>query len=136
MRTEAAKRYQRRFAVVTALYIALVAGNTAMTHLTDSSPLATGAMAVLTALPIAAMLGVLGVYLREETDEFIRDRIVTSMLIATGVLLSFASVIGMLQFADLVGTVKVFLAFPLWCAVWAVTQSLLCWRDRRADGVA
>ncbi|RSY83876.1 hypothetical protein DAH66_12130 [Sphingomonas koreensis] len=136
MRTEAAKRYQRRFAVVTALYIALVAGNTALTHLTDPTPFAAGAMAILTALPIAAMLALLGIYLREETDEFVRDRTIMSMLIATGVLLSVASIIGMLQFEDLVGTVKVFMAFPLWCAVWGIAQTLLNWRDRRADGVA
>jgi len=136
MRTEAAKRYQRRFAVVTALYIALVATNTALTHLGDPAPFVAGLMAVLTALPIAAMLALLGIYLREETDEFVRDRTIMSMLIATGVLLSVASIIGMLQFEDLVGTVKVFLAFPLWCAVWGIAQLSLNWRDRRADGVA
>lgn len=136
MHTEAAKRYVRRFSVVTTLYIALVAGNAALDRLIHPAPLTAGLMAVLTALPIAGMLMVLGLYLREETDEFVRDRIVTSMLIATGVLLSVASVIGMLQFAGLVGTVKVFMAFPLWCAVWGVAQMLLNWRDRRADGVA
>lgn len=136
MRTEAAKRYQRRFATVTAFYIVLVAGNTALTHLTDPAPVVAGVMAILTALPIAAMLALLGIYLREESDEFVRDRTIMSMLIATGVLLSVASIVGMLQFEDLVGTVKVFLAFPLWCAVWGIAQMLLNWHDRRADGVA
>jgi len=136
MRTVAAKRYLRRFTTVTLVYVALVTGNSALTHAIHPSPLAAGVMAVLTALPIAGMLVVLGLYLREETDEFVRDRIVTSMLIATGVLLSLASVIGMLQFADLVGTVKVFLAFPLWCGVWGVSQILLNWRDKRTDGAA
>lgn len=136
MRTEAAKRYLRRFTTVTALYVALVTGNTALTQAIHPAPLAAGAMAVLTALPIAGMLVVLGLYLREETDEFVRDRVVTSMLIATGVMLSLASVIGMLQFAHLVGTVKVFLAFPIWCGVWGVSQVLLNWRDQRADRAA
>lgn len=134
MRTEAAKRYQRRFAIVTTAYVALVAGNSVLTNQVDPAPLVSGVMAVLSALPIAGMLVVLGLYLREESDEFLRNRIITSMLVATGVLLSLTSVIGMLQFAFLVGPVKAFLAFPVWCAVWGVTQIIFNWRDRRADG--
>lgn len=136
MRTSAAKRYTRNIALVSTVYVALVAANTAVTHLLDPPAAVMGAMAVLTALPIVGMLALLGIYLREETDEFVRDRIIYSMLIAIGILLSASSIIGMLQFEKLVGDVPVFLAFPLWCGIWGIAQSWLSWRDKRAGGDA
>ena len=132
-RTLAARRYVRRFSTVSGLYVALIAANTGISHALDPSRAVLGLMAVLTALPIVAMLVVIGLYLREETDEFVRDRIVTSMLIGLGILFAATSVLGLLQFEGIVGSLPVFLAFPLWCATWGLTQSALAMRDRRAD---
>lgn len=136
MRTAAANRYNRRFTVVTAAYVLLVGANVWVSKAMSPAPAVLGVMAVVTALPIVGMLGVLGLYLREETDEFLRDRIVVSMLVGIGFLLSLTSILGMLQFEGLVGQVPVFLAFPIWCGVWGITQAILCWRDRRAEQAA
>jgi predicted DNA repair protein MutK len=136
MRTAAAKRYQRRMIIVSMAYVALIGANTALTHLFAPPAAILAAMAVVSALPIAFMLATLGLYLEEESDEFVRDRIIRSMLIAIGILLSATSVIGMLQFEQLVGEVPVFLAFPLWCGIWGIAQSFLSWRDKRVEDAA
>ncbi|MFL9840791.1 hypothetical protein ABS767_07455 [Sphingomonas sp. ST-64] len=136
MRTPAAKRYQRRLAAISATYVALVAANVSVTHLFHPPAPVLGTMAVITALPVVGMLVVLGAYLREETDEFVRDRIIFSMLLAIGILFSASSIIGMLQFEKLVGEVPVFLAFPIWCGIWGMAQSFLSWRDKRAEDAA
>lgn len=132
-RTLAAQRYLRRFTVVTAAYVLLIAANVGVSRAFDPSQTVLGLMAILTALPIVGMLAVLGIYLREENDEFVRDRIILSMLVGLGVLLSLSSILGMLQFERLVGELPVFLAFPIWCGAWGIAQSLLAWRDKRAD---
>ncbi|VXC40079.1 hypothetical protein [Sphingomonas sp. AX6] len=132
-RTPAAQRYLRRFTVVTAAYVLLIAANVGVSWAFDPSQTILGLMAIVAALPIVGMLIVLGIYLREESDEFVRDRIVLSMLIGLGVLLSLSSILGMLQFEGLVGELPVFLAFPIWCGAWGIAQSLLALRDKRAD---
>lgn len=132
-RTPAAQRYLRRFTIVTAAYILLIAANVGVSRAFDPSQTVLGLMAIVAALPIVGMLIVLGIYLREESDEFVRDRIVLSMLIGLGVLLSLSSILGMLQFEGLVGELPVFLAFPIWCGAWGIAQSLLALRDKRAD---
>lgn len=132
-RTPAAQRYLRRFTLVTAVYVLLIAANVGVSWAFDPSQTILGLMAIVAALPIVGMLIVLGIYLREESDEFVRDRIVLSMLIGLGVLLSLSSILGMLQFEGLVGELPVFLAFPIWCGAWGIAQSLLALRDKRAD---
>lgn len=132
-RTPAAQRYLRRFTLVTAAYVLLIAANVGVSWTFDPSQTILGLMAIVAALPIVGMLIVLGIYLREESDEFVRDRIVLSMLIGLGVLLSLSSILGMLQFEGLVGELPVFLAFPIWCGAWGIAQSLLALRDKRAD---
>lgn len=132
-RTPAARRYLRRFSIVTAIYIALVAANMAATHVFAPPLEVEAALAVIAALPIIAMLMVLGLYLREETDEFVRDRLILSMFIGLGVLLSLSSLLGMLQFSGVVGSLPVFLAFPIWCGAWGIAQTVLAWRDRRTQ---
>lgn len=136
MRTAAANRYTRHFSIVTAVYCFMVGANVWVSRVLDPSAPILAAMAILTALPIIGMLVVLGVYLRDETDEFIRNRLVTAMLVGLGFLLSLTSVLGFLQFEDLVGELPVFLAFPIWCAAWGMTLGYLTWRDKRADDAA
>lgn len=134
MRTAAAKAYQRRFTVVTVAYVALVGANVLISRALEPSQPVLALMAVVTALPIVGMIAAMGLYLNEETDEFVRHRLVTAMLIALGILFSATSVLGFLQFEHLVGDLPVFLAFPIWCGLFGVIQGLLNLRDRTAGG--
>lgn len=133
MATLAAKNYRRRFMVVTLVYVALIALNVAISRTFAPPQIVLGMMAVLTSLPIVGMIAVMGLYIREETDEFVRYRLVTAMLVAIGILLSLTSILGFLQFEHIVGAVPVFFAFPAWCMFFGVVQGILCARELRAD---
>lgn len=136
MPTVAAKNYRRRFMVATVVYVALIVMNVAISKAFAPPQLVLGAMAVLTSLPIIGMIAVMGLYIREETDEFVRYRLVTAMLAAIGILLSVTSVLGFLQFEHILGEVPVFFAFPAWCMFFGIVQAILCARDRDAGGAA
>ncbi|NLS28786.1 hypothetical protein S2M10_37980 [Sphingomonas sp. S2M10] len=136
MATLAAKNYRRRFMVVTLVYVALIALNVAISRTFAPPQIVLGMMAVLTSLPIVGMIAVMGLYIREETDEFVRYRLVTAMLVAIGILLSLTSILGFLQFEHIVGAVPVFFAFPAWCMFFGVVRGILCARDRGAGADA
>lgn len=136
MRTAAAKRYLRRFGLVTIAYVALIGVNVAISRAMEPGQAVLGVMAVISALPIVGMIVTMGLYLREETDEFVRHRLVTAMLAALGILFSATSILGFLQFEGIVTDLPVFLAFPLWCGLFGVVQGLLNLRDRVGGGDA
>ncbi len=107
-------RYRRRFlGVMTAYVAALIAAIGIRIRLHP-----TGVLAYLTAIapavPIVAAIVVMGLYLREETDEVERAIKSESALWATGGLLSIASVWGFLEMFGLAPHVEVWAAFPVW----------------------
>ncbi len=136
MATSAARNYRRRFTVVTVVYVALIVMNVAISKAFAPPQLVLGIMAVLTSLPIVGMIAVMGLYIREETDEFVRYRLVTAMLVAIGILLSLTSILGFLQIEHIIGAVPVFFAFPAWCMFFGIVQAVLCARDRSAGADA
>lgn len=129
--TSAAQRYHRRSWVAAIAYITLIAANAAMPHVFSPPRILVVAMAVASALPIVALLVLLAVYLHEETDEYVRNRTILAMLLATGAVLVFSSVLGMLQIGGLLGPAPIFLAFVVWACAWGIAKAWLEWRDRR-----
>ncbi|MBR0553436.1 hypothetical protein [Stakelama marina] len=136
MRTAAAKRYTVRLAVTMIAYIGILF--TVLSYIRGYDPQGSlrVLLSLLPALPVIGAIAVMGIYLIEETDEFIRARVAMSMLIGTGLVLSVATVLGFLQITDVVGQVEVFWAFPLWAIGWGLTQCVLNFRDSRAGGEA
>lgn len=65
-------------------------------------------LAALPALPIMGVLVVLGRYLIEERDEFVRHRHMVSLLLATGIVLAFCATWGFLEIFNLVPPIGVF----------------------------
>lgn len=136
VKTPAVRRYNRRLAVALLAYFAALFGtNWALRHL-DLEGAALVTVAILPALPIAAVIGVIGLYLVEERDEYLRQRIVTAMLIGLGFALSVMCATGFLGEAGVIEQPPGYWAFVLWCAGWAGSQGLLQLRDRRADRAA
>lgn len=129
--TPAARNYRRRSWRTAITYVAVIAANTSINHFFPDQSLLITVMAVISALPIIALIAVLAVYLREETDEYVRNRSVLSILLALGVVLSLSSMLGMLQLGGLVGHVPIFLVFVAWACTWGITKFWLEWRDRR-----
>ena len=96
MATPAGRRYLRRFFPTMIAYVlVLFACVWAIKHW-EPKGIELIILSVLPALPIIAAIVVMGLYLVEETDEFLRQRIASCMLFGTGVLLAAATVYGFL----------------------------------------
>ncbi len=87
-------------------------------------------LAVLPAVPLLAIIFVVGLYLVEEKDEFERNVLMQSMLCAIGLTLATTTVWGFLE--DFAGTMgfQPYLAFPLFWFFVGVTTPFLRRRYR------
>ncbi len=129
-RTPAARRYMKRFVPTMIAYVVLVMATSLIVAKLHPTGTALIALSILPALPILGILVVIGLYVREESDEYVRQRLVVAMLFGIGVVLAAATVLGFLQIYRVIGQVDVFWAFPVWCASWGLAQCLMTWRDQ------
>lgn len=93
----ARRRYLARFFPTMAAY---VVGVLAVTWIFNNQPPEGPlkyALAILPALPILVLIAIMGRYLVEETDEFVRMRHAMQLLIAIGLTLSFCAAWGFLE---------------------------------------
>lgn len=121
-KSRAGRRYMTRFAPSMIAYvIAIIAAS----YLT-SRELVEGwllyAVAVAPALGILGVIWAMGMYLVEETDEYIRMKLVRAMMVATAVTLSVATVWGFLEQFSEAPHVPAYYAFVLWCAAMGLAQ--------------
>lgn len=112
--TPAMKRYQRRTMAASALYVAALIGAIAVHRLLPPDGWEAYAVAVAPALPVIGVIVTMGLYLRDETDEFQRAVHAEAALWATGGLLAIATVWGFLEMFGLVVHVEAWAAFPIW----------------------
>ena len=120
----AAKRYRRRFMIAMGLYVLTLTGAIEayrLALLQAGGALAYG-LAILPALPLMGAIAAMGLYLKEETDEFERAIQAESALWATGGLLAIATVWGFLEMFGLVPHVESWVAFPAWAVFLAPAQ--------------
>ncbi len=95
--TPAYRRYQKRVVVASLGYaVALVGAVWLFKHAPPSGVLGYG-LAALPALPIIGIFAALGLYLREETDEYQRFLITRQIVIGTGLALAICSVWGFIE---------------------------------------
>lgn len=110
----AQQRYNRRALWLCALYAALLLPATYLL----SRHLVTGPLAyvvgVAPALAICALFWAMGLYLVEETDEYLRMLQTRNLLFATAVALSLSTIWGFLEGYDLVGHLPAY----IWSVVW------------------
>lgn len=93
----ARRRYIAWFIPTMLAYVVAVLGVTWMfTNHPPAAPVSY-AIALLPAFPVLGVIAILGRYLAEETDEFIRMRHVTGLLIAIALTLSFCATWGFLE---------------------------------------
>lgn len=128
----AQRRYLRRFGpLMTSYVLILFAANRLIKGGADEGPLLLF-LAALPTLPLLGVILVIGLYLREERDEYLRAQQVTAMLGGTGLFLATTTIWGFLELRDFVGHPPTFLAFPMWCGAFGVVHALLAIRDRLA----
>jgi hypothetical protein len=107
-------RYRRRMMMTGVVYcLAVMTAVFAFKIWTPMGPLAF-AIVLLPALPIAGMVVVMGLYLKEETDEFWRIQQTESALLAVGGMFILTTAWGFLEMFRLVPHLQLWLVFPLW----------------------
>jgi hypothetical protein len=108
-------RYNRRIGVITVAYIAAIATAVwAAKTYAPAGPLA-WLIALVPAVPVLAMVWAMMRLIVEETDEYLRARIVEQAMIATGFMLAVVTVYGFLESFDLVPHIPAYGAFIVWC---------------------
>ncbi len=128
----ASLRFLWRFIGATIVYGVLITGATWVARNFSPTPAALVALSILPTIAIAAALIVTGLYLVEETDEFVRRRHAVAMLVGIGVLLTLSTALGFLQQRGVIGSVDLLWAFPAWCVFWSIAQCWMAVRDYRA----
>jgi hypothetical protein len=128
--TSPMRRYLARFVPAMLAYVGVLVGSLwVIRHLAPSGPLL-WALAIAPALPIIAVIAIMGLYLIEETDEFIRAMLVQAMLWGIGVTLAGCTAWGFLENVGLVAHLPLFMVFPVFCASMGLAQPLVRWRYR------
>lgn len=110
----AQKRYLKRVAIATSLYLATFA---LMTFLDDGFAVPEPVRYFLAALPGLAVIAIfwaIGRLIVEEQDEFMRMLTIRQTLIATAIALSAASIWGFLEAADLVVHIDAYWYAVIW----------------------
>ena len=114
-RNPAFRRYSRRIALSSALYVAAIVGaSTLLGGVVPVSPLAL-AIALLPGLAVLLMLYAIARLLIELDDEYLRMLEVRKALVATALVLAVSSVWGLLELYTAVPHLQVFWVFPIWC---------------------
>lgn len=126
----AQRRYLYRFLPAMVLYaLCLIAAQYAFRYLHP-----TGAtvylIAALPAVPLLAVIAIVGLYLTEEPDEFERTVMVQSMLWAIGGTLGFTTIWGFLEIFAGITHFSPFLDFPLFWFIVGVVTPIIRWRYR------
>lgn len=126
----ATRRYLARFIPLMIAYVVVIMSvSFAFNHLQLTGPLA-WALATAPALPILGVIAVMGLYLREEADEFQRAVLIESMLWGIGLTLAGSSVWGLLELYVDAPRVPVFWAFPVFCGAMGLAQPFVRRRYR------
>jgi hypothetical protein len=79
-------------------------------------------LGVAPAVPVIAVIAAMGLYLMEETDEFLRTVLVQSMLWSVGITLAFCTAWGFLENVGAVPHVPLYLIFPIFCGAFGLAQ--------------
>lgn len=113
--TPAQVRYNHRMGVMSLAYVALLVGAISFSKTyAPTGPLA-WLVALLPALPVIGMIAAMMRLLIEEKDEYLRLKMATLALVATGFMLTVTTVWGFLETFRLVPHLPAYMAFIVWC---------------------
>lgn len=119
------KRYRSRLAVAMMAYFLFLIGSLSLLRGGEITGPLLWIVAAAPAIPILGVLVAMGLYLKEEPDEFERMIHVEAMLWGLGAVLGVSTVWGFLANADVVPKPPLFLVFPLFCLAWGFSQPLI-----------
>ena len=122
------RRYLWRFVPTMLAYVVIVLGVSWLfdNHQEPAGPIAY-VLAVLPAIPIIGVIVIMGLYVVEEKDEFMRMRHVMALLIGMGLTLSVTVAWGFLEIYMHVAPLNAFWIFPGFCMAWGFASGVLAW---------
>lgn len=128
--TPAFRRYQQRVIASALVYAAaLCAAVWLFKHHVPEGTLRY-VVAVAPALPLVGMIASMGLFLKEEDDEFQRTLMIEQMLWGTGGALVLASVWGFLENFGLVDHLEAYWGVVAWFGLFGVARCVVRWRYR------
>lgn len=101
----------------------------------DPSPPAVFALALLPAIPTFAMIWVMGKYIVEESDEYLRHRATVAALFGLGLALALGTFWGFMEMFGLVPHVWAWWVMPVWAIGMGIGQGWMSLRDRGHRGM-
>ena len=121
----AARRYNVRFFIAMGIYVIATFCVARYIHSIHPGGALVYILAVLPAVPILAVIVIIGMYLAEEKDKFQRTVLIQSMLWSIGLTLATTTVWGFLEIFAGIVHFQPYLAFPLfWFFVGVVSPFL------------
>ena len=131
-RDPAARRYTRRLMVAMAIYVLLLIGVQRVFPLDTMHGPVRWLLAALPGLPIAAVFWLIGRFIMEMRDEFLRMLEVRKALIATGVTMTFVSIWGFLEMLADAPHLPLFYVPVMWFGSLGIGQCVNALIERRA----
>lgn len=134
-RNSAQRAYIRRFVPAMVLYaVALTASMWLNRNFTLEGP-TLYAVSILPAVPLLAVIAIIMIYVRDEADEYLRQRTVSAMTIGTSILLAVLTVWGFLEIGAAAPHFPTYLAFPIWCGAFGIVSCFSLFRDRSTESL-
>ena len=112
--SKAMRTYNRRVLVAGLSYVVVLFAGMGIARYYDPPTFVRVILAIAAALPVLFIIRAMALLLREETDEYLRMRLVEQSLVATGILLTVATLYGFLNAFDLAPRIDAWAAVPLW----------------------
>lgn len=112
--SRAMRAYNRRVLAAAMTYVVALFAGIGIVRYFDPPAVVRVLTAIAVALPVIFMIRAMALLLREETDEYLRVRLIEQSLIATGFLLTVATLYGFLNTFDLAPRLDAWAAVPLW----------------------
>lgn len=125
---QARRRYLLRFIPSMALYAISVIGVNWLFHSVTVEGWPRLLIAIVPALPIMGVIGSMGLYLVEETDEYLRMLQIRALLWATGITLVVTTAWGFLETYAGVQHFPLYFVFVLFCVSLGVATTWTQWR--------
>jgi chromate transport protein ChrA len=119
---QATRRYNRRFLTTMVIYAVSIILAAEWARHGHRSGYSAYAIAALPGLTVVAALAIIGLYLKEEKDEFNRATQVEALLWATGITLAIETTWGFLENFTDAPHAPLYLGFALFCGIWGVAN--------------
>jgi hypothetical protein len=128
--TPAGRRYVFRFAIAMAAYMVFLQVSVRAIDAGTVEGALRYLLALMPALPVLAVIVIMGLYLLEEDDEFRRMKTVQAILGGLGVVLAVSTAWGFLEELADVPRLPLYLVFPIFAVGMAVATPIVEWRYR------